>query len=37
MRTSAVAAPEGIVFVDGSKHLVALPPDQIDRIVSPVP
>ena len=37
IRAAAIAAPQGIVFVDADRHLVALPADQIDGMVSPVP
>ena len=37
LRTPAAAAPQGIVFVDAARRLMALPADQIERTVSPVP
>jgi len=37
MQTPAIVAPQGIVFVDAAKHLVALPTREVAAIVSPVP
>jgi len=37
LRTAAIAAPQGIVFVDAEKRLMAIAPGDIDRIVSPIP
>jgi len=37
MRTPAIAAPQGIVFVDAQKRLVALPTAELATTISPVP
>jgi hypothetical protein len=37
MRAPAIAAPQGIVFVDADGHLVALAASELATIVSPVP
>jgi hypothetical protein len=37
LRTAAIAAPQGIVFVDASQHLVALPTTELAATISPVP
>jgi hypothetical protein len=37
MHTPAIVAPQGIVFVDADRHLVALAPSELATIVSPVP